>query len=95
MYNLGVRLDTLSGLVNPQSSTTSVRITVTDVNDNSPVFIYPLIHAAVVPAYFAAVSRETQLGTHLVTVKVISVLTSASSHQLAMLGAKNCAGLLD
>lgn len=70
MYNLGVRLDTLSGLVNPQSSTTSVRIAVTDVNDNSPVFIYPLIHLTANSAYFAAVSRETQLGSYLVTVKV-------------------------
>lgn len=40
-YNLTVRLDTLTGLVNPSRAVAHINIQVIDLNDNAPQFEYP------------------------------------------------------
>jgi len=73
LHILKISLESSSGLVNMDASTTTIRVIVTDANDNSPQFVYPAGHSAIIasaPAYYATVSRSAQLESYLVTVKV-------------------------
>ncbi|KAL0274963.1 UNVERIFIED_CONTAM: hypothetical protein PYX00_002973 [Menopon gallinae] len=69
-YVLNVRLDTLSGLVNPSKALTTLKIHVTDVNDNAPEFVFP--DGKFRPkrdAYYGAIAGDSQFGTPVLTVK--------------------------
>lgn len=71
-YVLNVRLDTLSGLVNPSKALTTLRVHVSDVNDNSPEFVFP--DGKFRPkreAYYGAIASDSQFGTPVLTVKVM------------------------
>lgn len=74
-YQLNIKLDTLSGLVNPQKSLTTLKIHVTDVNDNKPEFVFPPLKYKNPPnsnVYYAAIPKDSQFGTNVLTVKVSS-----------------------
>ncbi|KDR15408.1 Protocadherin-15, partial [Zootermopsis nevadensis] len=66
-YQLQVKLDTLSGLVNPSKSISTVKVNVVDVNDNRPHFIFP--NAKFNGKYFGAISVDSQIGTIVLQVK--------------------------
>lgn len=64
-------MDTLSGLVNPQKSLTTVKIHIVDVNDNSPEFVFPESRYKIAKAvYHGAIAKDAQFGTNVLTVKV-------------------------
>jgi protocadherin-15 len=70
-YQVTVKLDTLAGLVNSQKSQSTVKIHVLDVNDNTPEFVYQKINDKFFkPVYLAAISRDADLGSNVLTVKV-------------------------
>lgn len=66
-YQLQMKLDTLSGLVNPSKSTATVKVNVVDVNDNKPHFIFP--NAKFNGKYFGAIPVDSQIGTVVLQVK--------------------------
>lgn len=76
-YELNVKLDTLSGLVNPQKSLTTVKIHVTDMNDNPPEFVFPSAKYKVPSpnVYYGAIAKDSQFGTNVLTVKVSDRVT--------------------
>ncbi|XP_065342021.1 cadherin-99C isoform X1 [Cloeon dipterum] len=62
-----VVLETASGLLNPQKSSTTIKVKVQDVNDNVPTFIYPT-QPAPRSLYMGAVSREAEVFTPILQV---------------------------
>ncbi|PNF18966.1 hypothetical protein B7P43_G12884 [Cryptotermes secundus] len=66
-YQLQMKLDTLSGLVNPSRSIATVKVNVVDVNDNRPHFIFP--NAKFNGKYFGALPVDSQIGTIVLQVK--------------------------
>lgn len=77
-YQLNVKLDTLSGLVNPQKSLTTVKIHIIDVNDNSPEFIFPEARYNTAKlVYHGAIAKDSQFGTNVLTVKVSESVTKS------------------
>ncbi|KAI5749018.1 hypothetical protein M8J76_003987 [Diaphorina citri] len=77
-YNLTVRLDTLTGLVNPSRSMAQINIQVVDLNDNSPQFEYPEnTRQFNKQVFYGAMARDKhELGVTLMQVKV-----SFNTHQ--------------
>ncbi|XP_050534289.1 cadherin-99C isoform X2 [Daktulosphaira vitifoliae] len=69
-YQLKIRLDTLDGVVNPAKSITILNVQVIDINDNSPIFIYPdsSKHFAK-NAYYGAISADKEVGSTVLRVK--------------------------
>ncbi|CAG2061851.1 unnamed protein product, partial [Timema podura] len=69
-YILKLRLNTLSGLVNPDRNTTMVKIHILDVNDNEPQFIFPESSNQVAKGkYFGAIPQDSVIGTSVLQVK--------------------------
>ncbi|KAL1465415.1 hypothetical protein WDU94_004992 [Cyamophila willieti] len=70
-YNLTVRLDTLTGLVNPSRSLAHIKIQVVDLNDNAPVFEYPEnTRKFNKQVFYGAMARDKhELGVTLMQVK--------------------------
>ncbi|XP_028034875.1 cadherin-99C [Bombyx mandarina] len=70
-YSLEVQLESIQGLINPDSSRALVKVHVTDVNDNHPVFVFneQSTVAAAKGKYFAIVNKEMLLGTNVLQVK--------------------------
>ncbi|XP_061704907.1 cadherin-99C [Cydia pomonella] len=70
-YSLEIQLESLQGLINPESSKANVKVHVTDVNDNSPVFVGT--DQSTIPAakgkYYAIVTKDMPLDTVVVQVK--------------------------
>ncbi|XP_068081396.1 cadherin-99C isoform X2 [Anabrus simplex] len=69
-YQLKLKLETLSGLINQAKTTALVKIQIVDVNDNEPEFIFPvpdnqLTHGK----YFGAISKDSKIGTSVLQVK--------------------------
>ncbi|KAG6457226.1 hypothetical protein O3G_MSEX010182, partial [Manduca sexta] len=70
-YALEVQLESIQGLINPESSKATVKIHVTDANDNTPVFMFPE-QSTIVGAkdkYFAIITKDMLLGTNVLQVK--------------------------
>ncbi|XP_065211081.1 cadherin-99C isoform X2 [Planococcus citri] len=71
-FKLKIRLDTLTGLVNPDKSVTNVNVQVTDVNDNTPRFIYPeTSHRFAKQAYFGAIAKDKEVSSPVIQIKAI------------------------
>ncbi|KAK6629534.1 hypothetical protein RUM43_003351 [Polyplax serrata] len=72
-YQLNIKLDTLSGLVNPEKSLTTLKIHVTDINDNAPEFVFPQAkYKSPTPnVYYGAIAKDSQFGTNVLTVKAV------------------------
>nr|CAD7198411.1 unnamed protein product [Timema douglasi] len=69
-YILKLRLNTLSGLVNPDRNITMVKIHILDVNDNEPHFIFPESSNQVAKGkYFGAIPQDSVIGTSVLQVK--------------------------
>ncbi|XP_050665253.1 cadherin-99C isoform X2 [Leptidea sinapis] len=70
-YSLEVQLESIQGLINPDSSRAMVRIHVTDVNDNPPVFIFneQSTIAGARGKYYAIATKDMPLGTNVLQVK--------------------------
>nr|CAD7426011.1 unnamed protein product [Timema monikensis] len=69
-YILKLRLNTLSGLVNPDRNTTMVKIHILDINDNEPHFIFPESSNQVAKGkYFGAIPQDSVIGTSVLQVK--------------------------
>ncbi|XP_069688978.1 cadherin-99C isoform X2 [Periplaneta americana] len=66
-YQIEIKLDTLSSLVNPTRSTATVKINVVDLNDNRPHFIFP--NDKFNGKYFGAIPMDSQIGTIALHVK--------------------------
>jgi hypothetical protein len=71
-YTLEVQLESIQGLINPDSSKALVKVHVTDVNDNAPLFVFrdQSTIAGAMGKYFAIVTRDTLLDTNVLQVKV-------------------------
>ncbi|KAM3966913.1 cadherin 99C [Aphomia sociella] len=70
-YSLEVQLESIQGLINPESSKATIKVHVTDVNDNAPMFMFPeqsTIEAAK-GKYFAIVTKDMLLGTNVLQIK--------------------------
>ncbi|KAJ0177892.1 hypothetical protein K1T71_006765 [Dendrolimus kikuchii] len=70
-YSLEVQLESIQGLINPENSKAMVKVHITDVNDNTPTFVFPE-QSTIVGAkgkYFAIVTKDMLLGTNVVQVK--------------------------
>lgn len=71
-YSLEVQLESIQGLINPENSKATVRVHVTDANDNAPVFV--LSEQSSIQAargrYLAIVTTDMLLGTNVLQVKV-------------------------
>lgn len=70
-YSLEVNLESIQGLINPENSKAMIKVHVTDVNDNTPTFIFPE-QSSIVGAkgkYFAIVTKDMLLGTNVLQVK--------------------------
>ncbi|XP_032667356.1 cadherin-99C isoform X2 [Odontomachus brunneus] len=69
-YQIKIKLESLSGLLNSGRNTTMVKIQVIDVNDNKPEFIFPEASQALTRGrYFAAISRTAQFASTVIQVK--------------------------
>ncbi|XP_050437358.1 cadherin-99C isoform X2 [Adelges cooleyi] len=69
-YQLKIRLDTLAGLVNPAKSVTMLNVQVIDINDNSPVFVYPESSKHFAKnAYYGAIAADKDVGSFVLQVK--------------------------
>lgn len=69
-YQIRLKLETLSGLINPVKSTALVKIQVVDVNDNNPEFIFPVPNNQLTHGkYFGAISKDSKIGTSVLQVK--------------------------
>uniref|UniRef100_A0A2A4J1V5 Cadherin domain-containing protein n=1 Tax=Heliothis virescens TaxID=7102 RepID=A0A2A4J1V5_HELVI len=70
-YSLEVQLESIQGLINPESSKATIKVHVTDANDNAPMFVFPeqsSIEAAK-GKYYAIVTKDMLLGTNVLQVK--------------------------
>ncbi|XP_045767682.1 cadherin-99C isoform X1 [Maniola jurtina] len=70
-YSLEVQLESIQGLINPEGNKAVIKVHVTDVNDNAPVFIFPE-QSTIVGAkgkYFAIATKEMPLGANVLQVK--------------------------
>ncbi|XP_026731522.1 cadherin-99C [Trichoplusia ni] len=70
-YSLEVQLESIQGLINPESSKATIKVHVTDANDNAPVFVFPeqSTVAGAKEKYFAIVTKDMLLGTNVLQVK--------------------------
>ncbi|XP_031771297.1 cadherin-99C, partial [Apis florea] len=69
-YQVKIKLESLSGLLNSGRNTTMVKIQVLDVNDNKPEFIFPENDPKLSRGrYFAAIPRSAQFGSTVIQVK--------------------------
>ncbi|XP_011338456.1 cadherin-99C isoform X1 [Ooceraea biroi] len=69
-YQIKIKLESLSGLLNSGRNTTMVKIQVLDVNDNKPEFIFPEANQKLTRGrYFAAIPRTAQFASTVVQVK--------------------------
>ncbi|XP_015184942.1 PREDICTED: protocadherin-15 [Polistes dominula] len=69
-YQIKIRLESLSGLLNSGRNTTMVKIQVIDVNDNKPEFIFPEDDNKLRNGrYFAAIPKNAQFGSSVLQVK--------------------------
>ncbi|XP_061384325.1 cadherin-99C [Danaus plexippus] len=70
-YSLEVQLESIQGLINPESSKAVIKIHVTDVNDNAPVFVFneQSTVGGAKGKYFAIATKDMPLGTNLLQVK--------------------------
>ncbi|XP_052739794.1 cadherin-99C [Bicyclus anynana] len=69
-YSLEIQLESIQGLINPEANKAVIKVHVTDVNDNAPVFIFPE-QSSIVGAkgkYFAIATKEMPLGTNVLQV---------------------------
>lgn len=71
-YSLELQLESIKGLINPDSSKAIVKIHVTDANDNAPIFVFPeqSTISAAKGKYYAIVTPDMLLGTNVLQVKV-------------------------
>lgn len=70
-YSLEVQLESIQGLINPESSKATIKVHITDANDNAPVFVFPE-QSTIVGAkdkYFAIVTKDMLLSTNVLQVK--------------------------
>ncbi|XP_026318531.1 cadherin-99C isoform X3 [Hyposmocoma kahamanoa] len=89
-YSLELQLESIKGLINPDSSKAIVKIHVTDANDNAPVFVFPdqSTITAAKGKYYAIVTPDMLLGTNVLQVKAKDkdsgdygkILTRESTH---------------
>ncbi|XP_043259907.1 cadherin-99C isoform X1 [Colletes gigas] len=69
-YQIKIKLESLSGLLNSGRNTTMVKIQVLDVNDNKPEFIFPEGSKKLARGrYFAAIPRTAQFASTVIQVK--------------------------
>ncbi|XP_076242183.1 cadherin 99C [Calliopsis andreniformis] len=69
-YQIKIKLESLSGLLNSGRNTTMVKIQVLDVNDNKPEFIFPESNKQLTRGrYFAAIPRSAPFGSTVIQVK--------------------------
>ncbi|XP_076395319.1 cadherin 99C isoform X2 [Megachile rotundata] len=69
-YQVKIKLESLSGLLNSGRNTTMVKIQVLDVNDNKPEFIFPESNQKLSRGrYFAAIPRTAQFTSTVIQVK--------------------------
>ncbi|XP_031770318.2 cadherin-99C [Galleria mellonella] len=70
-YSLEVQLESIQGLINPDSSKAVIKVHVTDANDNVPTFIFSdqSTISAAKGKYFAIVTKDMLLGTNVLQVK--------------------------
>ncbi|KAL6434099.1 hypothetical protein ACFW04_005920 [Cataglyphis niger] len=69
-YQIKIKLESLSGLLNSGRNTTMVKIQVLDVNDNKPEFIFPEASQKLAKGrYFAAIPRTAQFSSTVIQVK--------------------------
>ncbi|CAH2244012.1 jg2522 [Pararge aegeria aegeria] len=70
-YSLEIQLESIQGLINPEANKAVIRVHVTDVNDNAPMFIFPE-QSTIIGAkgkYFAIATKEMPLGANVLQVK--------------------------
>ncbi|XP_050562726.1 cadherin-99C isoform X4 [Spodoptera frugiperda] len=70
-YSLEVQLESIQGLINPESSKATIKVHVTDANDNEPVFVFPE-QSTITTAkgkYYAIVTKDMLLGTRFLQIK--------------------------
>ncbi|XP_063893861.1 cadherin-99C isoform X2 [Helicoverpa armigera] len=70
-YSLEVQLESIQGLINPESSKATIKVHVTDANDNAPMFVFSEQSslAAAKGKYYAIVTKDMLLGTNVLQVK--------------------------
>ncbi|XP_043289461.1 cadherin-99C isoform X2 [Venturia canescens] len=69
-YQIKIKLESLSGLLNADRNTTMVKIQVIDINDNKPEFIFPEDPRNLrKKRYFAAIPRSAQFSSTVIQVK--------------------------
>ncbi|XP_015606364.1 cadherin-99C isoform X1 [Cephus cinctus] len=69
-YQIKIRLESLSGLLNSDRNTTMVKIQVMDVNDNKPEFIFPESSRDLTKGrYFASIPKSAQFASTVIQVK--------------------------
>lgn len=71
-YSLEVQLESIQGLINPESSKAVINVHVKDVNDNAPVFLFneQSSIAAAKGKYFAIATKDMPLDTNILQVQV-------------------------
>ncbi|XP_072950018.1 cadherin-99C isoform X2 [Epargyreus clarus] len=70
-YSLEVQLESIQGLINPENSKAVIKVHVTDMNDNAPVFVFPEQSgiAGAKGKYFAIATKDMLLDTKVLQVK--------------------------
>ncbi|XP_015434826.1 PREDICTED: LOW QUALITY PROTEIN: protocadherin-15-like, partial [Dufourea novaeangliae] len=69
-YQIKIKLESLTGLLNSGRNTTMVKIQVLDVNDNKPEFVFPESNNNLMKGrYFAAIPRGAQFASTVIQVK--------------------------
>lgn len=71
-YSLEIQLESIQGLINPESNQAVIKIHVTDVNDNIPIFVFNEQSniSGAKEKYFAIATKDMPLGTNVLQVKV-------------------------
>ncbi|CAH0723630.1 unnamed protein product, partial [Brenthis ino] len=70
-YSLEVQLESIQGLINLESNQAVIKVHVTDVNDNTPLFVFneQSTMAGAKGKYFAIATKDMPLGTNVLQVK--------------------------
>lgn len=70
-YSLEIQLESIQGLINPESNQAVIKIHVTDVNDNIPIFVFNEQSniSGAKEKYFAIATKDMPLGTNVLQVK--------------------------
>ena len=71
-YSIDLQIDSLQGFVDPHKSTAILHVSVVDINDNTPYFVYPESVNELINEnkFYAAIPWSAEIATSVVQIRV-------------------------